>query len=173
MIDDFKQRGNKHGRLLYFSYNELKKISKSPLLCPPGPIMFESTRRTRRIVYPILKTQKCVSIEKIDIESFKGAECVAITKKGIRIAEKRINEITNGLSIIEPQIQQRLGYQDDRKLDENFEKECQSYGLNWLRADYFEFHKSTETDFDNWKKGFPVDLSFIKAKRELRREALS
>ena len=76
------------------------------------------------------------------------------------------------MSIIEPQIQQRLGYQDDRKLDENFEKECQSYGLNWLPSDYFEFHKSTERDFDNWKKGFEFELPSIKAKKELRREAL-
>jgi hypothetical protein len=47
-----------------------------------------------------------------------------------------------------------------------------SYGLNWLRLDYFEFHKSTEINFDNWSKGFEFDLPSIKARRELRREGL-
>lgn len=61
-------------------------------------------------------------------------------------------------------LESRKGVYFDGSLDENFEKECQSYGLNWLRTDYFEFHKSTEIDFDNWKKGFPVDLPFIKAR---------
>ena len=44
MIDNFNQFGTKHGKLLYFPYNQLKYISKHPLLCPPGPLTFESNQ---------------------------------------------------------------------------------------------------------------------------------
>jgi hypothetical protein len=67
MIDEFKQRGTKYGRLLYFSYNQLKFISKSPIL--GEPLQFESTRTARDKVYPFLKKNGWVSIEKIHIES--------------------------------------------------------------------------------------------------------
>ena len=97
MIDEFKQRGTKHGKLLYFSYNQLKYISKNPLL--DGPLNFESTRTARRKVYPILMAKKLVRIEKIDVESYDGAECVAITKRGIDTARLRLDEIGNGLSM--------------------------------------------------------------------------
>src|SRR5262249_716732 len=85
MIDEFKQWGTKHRNLLYFSYNQLKKISKAPVLNPTleNPLLFDNTRTARKIVYPTLKRQKCVRIEKINVESYKVAECVAITKKGI------------------------------------------------------------------------------------------
>lgn len=108
IIDEFKQRGTKHWRLLYFSYNELNKISKSPLLCPPGPLRFESTRTARNKVYPSLRTRGWVRIERIDIESYKGAECVAITKQGTDVAKKRLKEIENGFSKQVPGIQQPL-----------------------------------------------------------------
>jgi SMC interacting uncharacterized protein involved in chromosome segregation len=135
--------------------------------------MFENTRTARDKVYPSLRAKKWVRIERIDIEPYKGAECVAITKKGKDIAIKRLNEIGNGFSKEAPQIQQRLVYQDDRMLDENLRKElCQNHGLNWLSSNYFESHKSIENDFDNWKKGFSFDLPSIKAKREPRREGI-
>ena len=122
MIDEFKQWGSKRGRLLYFSYNALKKISKSPVLDSTleHPILFESTKRARKIVYPVLKRQKCVRIDSIDVESYKGAQCVAITKKGIRIAEIRLNEIWNGFS--KNKYRNFLVYQDDKVLDEKLRK---------------------------------------------------
>lgn len=72
MIDEFKQWGTKHRKLLYFSYNQLKKISKAPLLDPSleKPLLFDNTRTARKIVYPTLKRQKCVRTEKINIESY-------------------------------------------------------------------------------------------------------
>jgi tetratricopeptide (TPR) repeat protein len=99
MIDEFKQRGTKHGKLLYFSYNQLKKISNSPLFNPLGPLMFENSRTARHKVYPSLRAKKWVRIERINVESYNGAECVAITKKGTHIAIKRVNEIGNGFSM--------------------------------------------------------------------------
>ena len=96
---EFKHRGIKHGSLLYFSYNQLKFISRSPLLDPTGPLNFESSRIVRRKVYPFLRTKKLVRIEKIDVESYKGAECVAITKRGKDNAKLRLNEIAEGLSM--------------------------------------------------------------------------
>jgi tetratricopeptide (TPR) repeat protein len=68
----------------------------------------------------------------------------------------------------------------NRKLSNNLVEKCdepkselyQSFGLDWLTNDYFDFHKTTEKDFDNWKKGFEFDLPSIKAGRELRRETL-
>ena len=55
MIDEFKQLGTKHGRLLYFLYNQLKKISNSKLFDPIGPLIFESTRTARKKMYPLLR----------------------------------------------------------------------------------------------------------------------
>jgi tetratricopeptide (TPR) repeat protein len=46
------------------------------------------------------------------------------------------------------------------------------YGLTWLARDYFEFHKSSNNDLDNWKRGFSFELPSIKSKRELRRERI-
>ena len=99
MIDEFKQWGNKHRKLLYFSYNQLKYISRNPLLDSSGPLIFEPTRIARRKVYPSLSTKKWVRIEKIDVQSHKGTECVAITKTGIDTARQRIDEIGNNFSM--------------------------------------------------------------------------
>lgn len=150
MIDEFNQKGTKHGRILYFSYNQLNYISKSPLI--NRPILFESTR-TSRTVYPDLQRKEYVRIEKIHFEYGGYGEGVAIIRKGIDIARKRLSEIENGFLHI----------------DENLRK-CQNHGLNWLSSDDFESHKNIDNDFDNWKKGF--DLPSIKAKKELRREGL-
>ncbi|HKG89501.1 MAG TPA: hypothetical protein VKA95_14350, partial [Nitrososphaeraceae archaeon] len=46
------------------------------------------------------------------------------------------------------------------------------YGLTWLARDYFEFHKSSNNDLDNWRKGFSFELPSIKSKQELRRERI-
>jgi hypothetical protein len=55
-------------------------------------------------------------------------------------------------------------------LHEKLEKDLyQGYGLNWLSPDYFEYHKSTDKDIENWKKGFPFELEAIKERKEFRR----
>jgi hypothetical protein len=52
-----------------------------------------------------------------------------------------------------------------KKLHEKLEKDLyQGYGLNWLSPDYFEMHKSTDKDIENWKEGFPFELPAIKEK---------
>jgi hypothetical protein len=79
---EFKHRGTKHRKLLYFSYNQLKFISRSPLLDPTGPLNFESTRIARRKAYPFLRAKKLVRIEKIDVESYKGADAWRLPKEG-------------------------------------------------------------------------------------------
>jgi tetratricopeptide (TPR) repeat protein len=173
MIDEFKQRGTKHRRLLYFSYNQLKKISKSPILDPPvgRPLRFESTRTARNKVYPELKKKGYVRIEKIDIESGGHGQCVAIIKKGIDAAKKRLNEIWNGFSTQIPE-QQQLAKQEDKGPDEKLKDPYQNYGLNRLTTDYFKSHESMQKVFDEWENGFSFDLPSIKARRELRRESL-
>ena len=119
MIDEFRQWGTKQGRLLYFPYNQLKFISKSRVLSSSDPLIFESTRTARKRAYPSLRTKKMVRIERIDVPGYNGAECVAITKKGIDHASTRINEIENGFSEEVREVQQRLIYQDNWKLDED------------------------------------------------------
>ena len=57
-------------------------------------------------------------------------------------------------------------------LDEIQEELYHSYGLNWLAKDYFEYHKSSNNDLDNWRKGFSFELPSIKSRQELRREGL-
>ena len=57
-----------------------------------------------------------------------------------------------------------------KKLHEKLEKDLyQGYGLNWLSPDYFEVHKSTDKDIENWKKGFPFELEAIEEGKEFRR----
>jgi hypothetical protein len=46
------------------------------------------------------------------------------------------------------------------------------YGLKILPRNYFERYRSTNTDFENWKKGFSFNLESIKAGREFRRNAV-
>ena len=53
-----------------------------------------------------------------------------------------------------------------------YKRTLSSYGLNWLAKDYFEFHKSSSNDLDNWRKGFAFELPSIKSRQELRREGL-
>ena len=76
--------------------------------------------------------------------------------------------------LIAQKLNQLRNYRDEvKKSHDRLEKEIyQSYGLIWLTHDYFETHKSSRKDFDNWKKGFSFELPSIKEKRELRRERI-
>ena len=100
-------------------------------------------------------------------------DLVALTEKGNESCERIVEDLLLGIPE-QKRPKQKLTRiaptHHTAKPDQNFEKECQRYGLNWLRRDNFEYHKSTETDFEIWKKGF--DLPSIMAKRELRREGL-
>lgn len=61
---------------------------------------------------------------------------------------------------------------EPEKYEHKYEQEIQDCGLNWLHADYFEFHTNTEKDLENWKKGFSFELQSIKMKKELRRDKI-
>jgi DNA replication protein DnaC len=43
------------------------------------------------------------------------------------------------------------------------------YGLSLLSPDYFNGHKSTEQDLENWRKGFSFKLESIKQNLEFKR----
>ena len=47
--------------------------------------------------------------------------------------------------------------------------EVHDYGLNLLAPNYFNEHKSTAQDLEDWRNGFSFKLEAIKEKRELRR----
>jgi hypothetical protein len=49
----------------------------------------------------------------------------------------------------------------------------QDYGLTLLPIKYFENHKSTHEDLNNWKKGFSFNkLESIKSNQEFRRDEI-
>jgi tetratricopeptide (TPR) repeat protein len=47
--------------------------------------------------------------------------------------------------------------------------EAEAFGFKLLNLKYFEDHKSTKKDLDDWKNGFPFEIEAIKEKREYRR----
>lgn len=144
----------------------------------PEKIKFERTRAIEKNYLPRVGDGMITHIQK-EVPTKKGigkpilTDLVALTEKGKESCESIVEDLLLGipeqkrpkqkLTRIVPTHQTSNPYQ-------NFEKECQRYGLNWLRTGNFEHHKSTETDFEVWKKGF--DLPSIMAKRELRREGL-
>ena len=50
--------------------------------------------------------------------------------------------------------------------------EVHDYGLNLLAPNYFNEHKSTAQDLEDWRNGFSFKLEAIKEKRELRRSVV-
>jgi hypothetical protein len=98
-------------------------------------------------------------------------DLVALTEKGKDSCERIVEDLLLGIpeqKRPKQKLTRIVPIHQTSKPDQNFEKECQRYGLNWLRTGNFEYH--TSTDFEIWKKGF--DLPSIMAKRELRREGL-
>lgn len=114
----------------------------------------------------IISKLDIVSIDILDIKTSVAKEDTLQLIKQILISKddlitQKLNELRNYLDEV-------------KRSHEKLEKEIyQSYGLTWLAHDYFETHKSSEKDFDNWKKGFSFDLPSIKGKRELRRERIT
>lgn len=171
-VELFKRFGEKVDRIIYFSAVNLKKVADSNNF--REPIIFERSR-SMEDYYLCYDKAEVIHINK-DIATQKDpskkirTDLVALTKQGKKSCEKIVDNL---LATIPEQKRpkQKLtkyGVLTHRSSNayENFEKECQSYGLNWLRSNYFKFHKSTEIDLDNWKKGFPIDLPFIKVKRD-------
>jgi tetratricopeptide (TPR) repeat protein len=48
-------------------------------------------------------------------------------------------------------------------------KEVNSYGLNLLPPNFFEIHKSTKEDFEDWKRGFVFRMESIQEQKHFRR----
>jgi ABC-type multidrug transport system fused ATPase/permease subunit len=176
-VELFKSFGQKVDRIIYFSAVNLEKVANNNRFTER--IIFERSHAMKD--YYLCYDKAEVIHKKQDNPTKKDAskkiqtDLVALTKHGKKCCER----IVENLLVTIPE-QKRpkqkltnvVATHQTSSPDQNFEKECQSYGLNWLRADYFELHKSTERDFDNWKKGFEFDLPSIKAKKELRRETL-
>jgi hypothetical protein len=156
---------------IYFSTRSLERIAKHSRFRLEG-IKFERSRAMKDHYSNYVGDGMIIHIRKEvptknDPSKTILTDLIALTKKGEEYCKEMVMDLFATLPEHKRPTQKLTkNIVPSSNSYENFEKECQSYGLNWLRADYFEFHKSTETDFDNWKKGFPVDLPFIKAKRE-------
>lgn len=92
----------------------------------------------------------------------------ALTESGEQYCNTKINDY---LSRVAGQIPAANEKVPGRPLQIGFD-ELQKYGLNWLAKDYFEFHKSSNLDLDDWRKGFSFELPSIKSRQELRREGI-
>jgi tetratricopeptide (TPR) repeat protein len=122
-IDEFNQKGTKNGRFLYFSYNQLKYFSKFSVR--GQELLFDATKTARK-VYPSLKEKGWVSIEKIHFESGGYGDGVAITRKGLNSARKKLNEIENVLSNKIPEEEQQE-QQEDKWREEEYREDLQNH----------------------------------------------
>src|SRR5215469_17595353 len=164
----------------YLDVRILEKIANDRCI-RPEKIKFERSRAIENYYLPrvgdgmIIYIQREVPTKKDSSKSIL-TDLVALTEKGNESCERIVEDLLLGIpeqKRSKQKLTRIVPTHHTAKPDQNFEKECQRYGLNWLRRDNFEYHKSTETDFEVlrfWKKGF--DLSSIMAKRELRREGL-
>jgi tetratricopeptide (TPR) repeat protein len=170
-IEGLKIRGslNKKDGYRYFSIHDLGEIandkdniirSKSGFDKDTAKKIYEEATRENFI--------RCLPREDISEEICNGdTSPIAITTEGKEYSQTIIIDYSDELP---SQTRQIMG---PKRLEHKDEKETyRSFGLDWLNSEFFEFHKTTEKDFDNWKKGFRFELPSIKAGRELRRKTL-
>jgi primosomal protein N' len=170
-IESLKIRGslNKKDHYKYFSLHDLGEIARDKDNIIHYKAGFD--KDTAKKVYGEARRENFIKYlprEDISQDICNGdTSPIAITKEGKENCQTIIIDYSDELY---SQTRQITG---SEKLEHRDEKELyQSFGLDWITSDYFEFHKTTEKDFDNWKKGFTFDLPSIKAGRELRRETL-
>jgi hypothetical protein len=175
-IEFFKTFGLQQDNNFYFSARGLEKVARNGVFAEE--IKFERSRAIKDHYSHYVEDGMIIHIQKEvprknDPSKTILTDLIALTKKGKEhcgsIIETLLATIPESKN---PKPSSKPNVVLTQLTSEKFEKECQSYGLNWLRLDYFEFHKSTKIDFDNWIKGFEFDLPSIKARRELRREGL-
>jgi GTPase SAR1 family protein len=177
-LERFRIFGIQVGNNIYFSARNLEKIANDRCF-RPEKFKFERSRAIENYYLPrdgmIIHIQREVPTKK-DSSKPILTDLVALTEKVKESCERIVEDLLLGIPE-QKRPKQKLTrifpIHQTSKPDQNFEKECQRYGLNWLRTGNFEHslaHKRIETDFEMWKKGF--DLPSIMAKRELRREGL-
>ncbi len=179
-LELFRTFGLQEDNNTYFSAQDLKRVAINKCF-QPEQIIFERSRAIENHYLPRVKDGMVIHIQR-EVRKKKDSskpiltDLVALTEKGKESCERIVEGL---LATIpeqkrpKPKLSKNVVPTDQAgNNDKDFEKDCQSFGLNWLRHDYFEYHKSTEIDFDNWKNGFEFDLPSIKAHKELRREAL-
>jgi hypothetical protein len=165
----FQDLGELESNIYYFSARSLEKIANHQRFYES--FKFDRPRAMRDHYFNYERDGLVIHIQKEvprgkDANSTVKTDLVTLSKEGEKLCESIIDTLLASVPE-EKRPKQKL---TDLIVPTHDEKECHNYGLSWLRTDYFELHKSTGTDFENWKKGF--DLPSIKAKKELRREGL-
>jgi len=166
-IEGLKARGsfNKNDSYTYFSLYDLGEIARDKDKIVGHSTSFD--KDTAKKVYQESTKQnfaKWLPREEISEEICNGdTSPIAITTAGKQHCETIITEYLDELP--------SRASQTEHVRISKYEQEIQDCGLNWLRADYFEFHTIPEKEgLENWKKGFSFELQSIKMKRELRRD---
>jgi ABC-type multidrug transport system fused ATPase/permease subunit len=162
-----KARGsfNKNDSYTYFSLYDLGEIARDKDKILGHSSSFD--KDTAKKVYQECTRQNFV--KRLPREEISEEICnndtspIAITRDGKQHCETIITEYLDELP-------SRASQTDSEKLEHKCEQEIQDCGLNWLHANYFEFHTNTKKDLENWKNGFSFELQSIKTKKELRRD---
>jgi tetratricopeptide (TPR) repeat protein len=166
-IKGLKTRGSLNNSYTYFSLYDLGEIARDKDSILGHGTSFD--KDTAKKVYQECTKQnfaKWLPREEISEEICNGdTSPIAITTDGKQHCETMITDYLDELP-------SRATQTEPEKLEHRYEQEIQACGLNWLHADYFQFHTNTEKDFENWKKGFSFELQSIKMKKELRREVI-
>ena len=104
-----------------------------------------------------------------------GNYLFALTAKGEQYCKAIIDDL-NRAALPKKNLKENeeiLSTSEHRSGFDQIQKELYNiYGLNWLAKDYFEDHKSSNNDLDNWRKGFSFELPSVKSKKELRRQRI-
>jgi tetratricopeptide (TPR) repeat protein len=181
-LTNLKYKGhiNKKDRCRYFSISTLRDIAKNEekIFGPDADIFFDTDTAVK--VYKKFEQQygyvKFLSKQDISKDICLGdTSPVTITEEGKKYCKNIIVELLDESFIrLHPSFEEKS--KENASTINNFRDDLGqiylSYGLNWLPRDYFKYHRSTDNDLDDWKKGSSFDLSAIRAKRELRREKI-